>query len=280
MKISVIISTLGRALEVDELLNSMAVLSEYSHEIIVVDQNFNQTLDTIVSKYSQTYNILHYKVDFRSLSKAKNFGIEKAIGEYICFPDDDSRLFADTITNALNILENNSKIDATFGKCVDKSGKDSVIQFEVKPSYLTLKNFEGKFIEATMFARTKLLKENKFDENLGIGSFFGAEEGYDLIYRLLKNGKILYYSPFIRFYHPQVIDNHASVSAYKRVYNYRKGYGYICKKHKLYAKLISRLFLVLCASIAYLVFNYNKSRYYFIEFLAINVGFIMSNENS
>jgi glycosyltransferase involved in cell wall biosynthesis len=278
MKLSVIIPTLGREKQVNDLLESLKEINNYKHEILIIDQNFNSLLDEIILKYQSIYNIIHYKVDFRSLSKAKNFGIEKASGQFICFPDDDSTLFRDTISKALDLLENNSHYDIVFGKCVDESGNDSVISFHKDPSELTLKNFEGKFIEATMFARTHILKENFFDENLGIGSFFGAEEGYDLIYRLLLMDYNLFYTPNIKFSHPQTLTFHGDISSLKRVYNYRKGYGYLCRKHKFYLKFAKRLVSVVGAIFFFLLLNFKKSKYYTVEACALIIGYLLNEK--
>jgi len=278
MKISIIIPTLGRKEQVAQLLSSLTAVKNFRHEIIIVDQNFNNTLDEIVDKYSTSYNVIHYKVDFRGLSKAKNFGIEIARGKYICFPDDDSKFLEDTIYNAFNILDNDSKIDIVFGRCIDEDGVDSVIKFSKNEAELSLNNFNGKFIEATMFAKTDILKKNKFDENMGIGTFFGAEEGYDLIYRLLNQKLKLYYSPRIKFYHPQTLTDYSNFNSLKRVFEYRKGFSYLCLKHKLYKKLIKRVLLVFFSIPIFFIIDGKKARYYTVEFLSLIIGIIFSNQ--
>ena len=46
------------------------------------------------------------------------------------------------------------------------------------------------------------------------------------------------------FYHPQSILDYDSISAFKRVFNYRLGFAYVCIKHSLYLKYLKRLFFV------------------------------------
>jgi glycosyltransferase involved in cell wall biosynthesis len=276
MKISVVISTLGRRKELDDLLFSMYEINKYSHEVLIIDQNFNELLDHTILKHAKNINIIHHKVDFRSLSKAKNFGTMNAKGELICYPDDDSTFLEKTIYNAITFLEENQKIDGVFGKCVDNEGVDSVIKFGEISGELSLDDFEGKFVEATLFGRTKILKNNLFDENLGIGAFFGAEEGYDLVYRLLKlEIKLLYYIDIL-FYHPQTILDYGSFGACKRVFNYRMGFSYLCMKHFFYYKYIKRLLSVFIAIFLHIFFNIKKSKYYLIEFSSLIVGGIIA----
>ncbi|CAL9786499.1 hypothetical protein BACFRA24663_17225 [Bacteroides fragilis] len=69
------------------------------------------------------------------------------------------------------------------GKCIDVNGVDSVKKFSVNPGLLSLSSFEDKFIEATMFFDKKCLEDFLYDESLGIGTFHGAEEGIDIVYR-------------------------------------------------------------------------------------------------
>ena len=278
MKISIIISTLGRKNELEDLLLSMGEINNFSHEILIIDQNFNSLLDDLVNKFSKQFNITHHKVDFRSLSRAKNFGIKIAKGELICFPDDDSRFLKKTIINGISFLDNNSEIDMVFGKCIDSDGNDSVINYNNESGYLNLKNFEGKFIESAMFSRTKILKKNLFDENLGIGSFFGAEEGYDLVFRLLSLNKKIYFQKNILFYHPQTILDYDSVSALRRVYNYRLGFAYLCTKHSLYLKYLKRLFIVFCLIPHSFLINRKKYKYYLIELLSLIVGAVFAKK--
>lgn len=276
MKISIIISTLGRKNELEDLLLSMGEINNYSHEILIIDQNFNSLLDDLVNKFSKQFNITHHKVDFRSLSKSKNFGIKTAKGELICFPDDDSTFLEKTIINGISFLDNNSEIDIVFGKCVDLDGNDSVINYNDESGDLDMNNFEGKFIESAMFSRTKILKKNLFDENLGIGSFFGAEEGYDLVFRLLNLKHKIYFNKNILFYHPQTILDYDSVSALKRVYNYRLGFAYLCIKHSLFLKYLKRFFIVFFLIPLSFLINRKKYKYYIIELLSLIVGVIFA----
>lgn len=278
MKISIIISTLGRKKELEDLFLSMDKINNYSHEILIIDQNFNSLIDDVVIKFSKQFNIIQHKVDFRSLSKAKNFGIKRAKGELICFPDDDSTFLRETIETGISFLDNHSSKDFVFGKCIDLEGKDSVIKFKNKSGDLDLKNFEGKFIEATMFARTKILKKNLFDENLGIGSFFGAEEGYDLVYRLLKLKHNISFNTNILFYHPQTILDYDSIQALKRVYNYRLGFAYVCLKHRFYVKYFKRLSFVFFLFPLLFFVKRKKSKYYLVEFLSLIIGFVFARK--
>lgn len=274
MNLSIIIPTMGRKNEVFSLLESIYLsnLDWNKTEIIIIDQNFSNILDDVCLYYSNlNININHIKVDFRGLSKAKNYGINQAKGEYICFFDDDSKVYPETINIALSLL-NKENYDVVCGKCIDNFGNDSVKLFAKTPSLLSIKSFENKFIEATMFFKTNCIKDYLYDETLGIGAFHGAEEGFDIVYRMLKNNVNIYYDPCILFYHPQTIQNHTSNNEIRRVFTYRCGFAKLCMKHKFRKKFISRLITVSLYIPYLLVFNRKMTRYYCAEFLGLLSG--------
>lgn len=271
MKLSIIIPTLGRTTEFDSLLNSILSSDFKELEIIVVDQNFSDILSTIISKYNESLIIRHYLVDFRGLSRAKNFGITKAIGEIICFIDDDAEFFSNTIQIALNRM-NSMEVDIVCGRCVDRNNQSSVKFFDLNSSWLTFNSFEDKFIESTMFFRHKCFDNFSYDENLGIGTFHGAEEGYDLVYRMLQEGIKIFYDSKILIYHPQVISQHSSDKEVKRVFLYRSGFAYMCNKHNLHKKYYLRLLKVFLYIPYTFLFKRKATRYYMAELLGLISG--------
>ena len=86
------------------------------------------------------------------------------------------------------------------------------------------------------------MKIGMFDENLGIGTYYGAEEGADLFCRLLYKNKKIFYKNEIFFYHP----NKKQEKNIKKYYSYGLGTGRLAKKHiKEYRSLIPLFYLVL-----------------------------------
>lgn len=276
--LTIAIPTLGRIEEVDALLSSIyafPVNENVTAEIILVDQNFSNVLDKIVDKYSnKRFPIRHYKVSFRGLSKAKNFGTIHASGKYICFIDDDAEFQEGIIDIALNELES-GKIDIISGRCVDRDGNDSVQKFSNNESVLTLDNFEGKFIESSMFFKTELCRKYLYDEKMGVGCFYGAEEGYDLLYRMLKDGIHIKYNPKIKFYHPQTVVDKLSESMIRRAFTYRCGYGYLCKKNKFRKKYYVRIAKLLAYLIVLPLYKPREFKFYLADFLGSVVGYTL-----
>lgn len=272
MLLSIIVATKGRVLELEALLNSI----EYSRldlvEIIIVDQNVGEILNDVLMSFRNKLNIIHLKCDALGAANARNIGIDVAKGKYLCFPDDDCKFMRNTILIALKKIEN---FDVLFGKCVDENGADSVINFSRSEAILTMGNYSNKFVEATMFTSRVIMLNFPYDNKLGVGTFHGAEEAFDLVLRLLKSNKKILYTPEVQYFHPNKILNYGSESEIRRVFTYRCGFAKLCMKHKLYSKYFNRLILIGLSIPFFLVFNRKKSRYYLAEFLGLIAGIVI-----
>lgn len=272
--LSIVIPTFARKSELKNLLESIIgcdIVIDY--EIIIVDQNEDKLIDELVMGYKATLPIIHEKVSFKGLSKARNHGIAISKGSFICFPDDDAEFREDTVTKALRAFED-SEADCVFGKCIDKeSGLDSVIYFKSGCFILTKDNFENAFVEATMFAKRELFNEFTFDENMGVGTIFGSQEGYDLVYRLLCADRKLYYDSNIVYYHPNKVMTRCSEPEIRRAFYYSCGFGYLCKKHSFVSKYHKRKIMLILAYPLLLMFRHSQCKYYKAQIMGMSLGF-------
>lgn len=280
MKLSIIIPTINRTIELQALLYSIErYVLNIEYEVIIIDQNPSGFLDSIITEFNEKLNLKHHVVLFKGLSKAKNYGAKEAVGEYLSFPDDDCTIYENTYKTAFEILQRED-CDMVFGKCVDEKGANSVINFKNYEYFLCTKNMLGGFVEATLVCKRELFDKFVFDENMGVGTFFGAEEGFDWLYRILideANYKVMY-SPEIKFYHPQVILSKGDLSALNRVFKYRCGTAYLCHKHHFAGKYYKRLIMAYAASKLYYFTDKEKAKYYKTEFLALQLGKIFAEK--
>ncbi len=277
VKLSIIIPTINRKIELEELLISIQnYVNDIAFEVIIIDQNPVGYLDDLISKFNSSLKISHHLVNFKGLSKAKNYGAKLAKGEYLTFPDDDCKIFTNTYSNALATLES-KKVDIVFGRCVDSVGNDSVLKFKTKSYSLNKKNMLGGFVEATGVIHKSIFQNNfYFDEKMGAGCFHGAEEGFDWLFRIFTFSSFeVFYNYEVKFYHPQVITDKGSSSAIKRVFTYSCGKAYLCKKHKFYFKYFTRLILVSTSIPIYFIINRRKAKYYFSELLGLLTGIMI-----
>lgn len=274
--LSIIIPTLGRRKQLEDLMISIEEQEYIEFEVIVVDQNSPGYLDDIIEKFIDKYRLKHILIYQKGAAHARNVGADEAQGDILFFPDDDSKLFKDTIPIAIETLEKTG-CKSIFGKTIDDLGKDSVIKYCSTNGYLTLSDYEGKFVEATMFIKTEIFKQYYYDSTFGVGTFYGAEEAHDLVIRMLKDGQEIYYSNDIKIYHPSKILNYDDPQEIKRVFSYRCGFAHLCIKHNMKGKLFKRIISVVLYLIYLSIFNRKKVKYYVSELLGILTGLVIRN---
>lgn len=270
LSFSVAVPTMGRTDELAALLQSIGDSTVRPAQIIIVDQNNDDRLAPIVAQFSWL-GIDHHRVSFRGLSAAKNYAARVASSDVLFTPDDDCRVLANTFQTALDELARTGA-DVVFGKCFDENGADSIIRYRKKPGWLSPNRLEGMFVEPATALRTAVLRDIPFDEVLGVGTFHGAEEGYDWVLRLLHARKRLYFQPAVRFFHPRIITDYGSPQALRRVFSYRCGYGRVCRKHGLWGRYAKRVALVAGGVAVYSIANRTKARYYSAELAGLIAG--------
>lgn len=240
VKISIIIPTLGRTAELDILLESIANQNCSDIEIIIVDQNQDNSINDIVQKYKKKFEIHHEKVNFKGASKARNYGFKKSSGKIIVFPDDDSIMAENTIKFVEDFFRNNKEIKAVFGRVQDKDSSKDILHFKKRNTKIRLCNIYQTTIETSMFIRRDTFQQiDMYDERLGIGTYFGAEEGADLVSRLLYNKTKMMYVTRTMYYHP----NKRDYTLLDRAYSYNLGFGaLVCKHIKEYKRIYPMYF--------------------------------------
>jgi glycosyltransferase involved in cell wall biosynthesis len=223
MKFSLIMATYGRSNEIENFLISLKNQTYKNFELIVIDQNEDDKAYKIIKKFENDINIIYLKVDFKGLSKARNYGLNYASGQIIAFPDDDCEYPNDLLENIKNFFENND-FEIFCVLAVDKfKNKQSLGRWFKKSKKINIINFMRVCPSPCLFIRTK--EKLEFDENFGINSKFYSSEEMDLVFRLLKKGYKGYFERKIFIYHPYKEDSK------ERAYYYGIGMGAFFRKH-------------------------------------------------
>ncbi len=89
IKYSVIVPVYNRPEEMDELLNSLVNQTYSNFEVIVVEDGSSVKSQSVVEKYSQRLNIHYFYKENSGPGPSRNFGFEKARGEYFVVFDSD-----------------------------------------------------------------------------------------------------------------------------------------------------------------------------------------------
>lgn len=271
MNISLVVATVNRFQEVDDLLKSI-LDSSYDKkkiEVIIVDQNKKKDLTEVIFKYN-TLNIKHIKSERKGLSKNRNIGIRISTGEIICFPDDDCKFLNDTIFNVIEEFKKNIKLEVLMGRIIDENGKDCIRKWQKKECKINKKNFYLKNSSITIFKRN--LEKQYYDENFGVGSKYGSCEDADFLFRVLEKNVLIVYKPNIVMYHPSFKGKISLEKAEK----YGEGFGAFCKKNlSLYIGVLYLMSqsLFLLRMIKYYFFNKEEYKIVKSGFKGRVVGF-------
>ena len=229
MQFSLIMATYGRKDEIGLFLESLLLqektnLSEV--ELIIVDQNDKISLDDLCQTYSDKLNIIHIKSDKKGLSLNRNIGLKIAKGEYIAFPDDDCTYYSDTLYKVKQYFESYQDVDVVLGRIIDrKTGKKIIRDWKDVQYSVNRSNFFFSYSSITIFARKN---DILFDEELGVGCFFGSNEDADYVWQMLDKNMKLEYTPIIEVWHPEPKEQEIN---YKKVYSYGLGFGALIYKH-------------------------------------------------
>lgn len=228
MRFSLIMATYGRKKDVDFFLQSILEqkFDVSQIEIIIVDQNDKISLIDIINSYKKKLIIKYIKSEIKGLSFNRNIGLKQAIGDIIAFPDDDCFYYHNTLTEVDRNLRLNRKIDTLLGKVYDRKNKKNVIRNWKNYMYNVNKmNFFFSYTSITIFTKRNSIF---FDENLGVGSFFGSYEDADYVLQLLRNKMQIKFTPTIEVFHP---DLSLDVMSKEKAYSYGLGFGAFVKKH-------------------------------------------------
>ena len=115
-KVSVIVATYRRDVELQRALESLAKQSYVNYEIVLVDDNdhliWNHNVEQLVGKFRESHpNIdLVYLQNHPNLGSARtrNVGVEHSNGRFVCFLDDDDEFRVHKIGNQVAFMLDNS----------------------------------------------------------------------------------------------------------------------------------------------------------------------------
>lgn len=88
-RFSIIVPVYNRIDEVDDLLKSLTEQTNKDFEIVLVEDGSSQPCESAVNKYKENLNIQYYYKSNEGRSIARNYGLERAKGDYFIFFDSD-----------------------------------------------------------------------------------------------------------------------------------------------------------------------------------------------
>ncbi len=232
MRFSILLATLGRTREVDHCLNAIAAQTYRDFEVLVVDQNPDDRLKAILDAYAPEFPLRHLRCG-RGHSKAFNFGLRKASGDVVAFPDDDSWYDCDLLERVARAFADHPEASGITGREIVEAGFTCGGRWDLQAGPVTPRNVWRRAISFTMFLRRTAVQGAAFDESLGVGAGtpWGAGEETDFLLQLIGQGHRILYDPSVAVWH-QGRSGPYTEGMFTKARSYGMGMGRVLRKHR------------------------------------------------
>jgi glycosyltransferase involved in cell wall biosynthesis len=211
--ISVIIPAHNSKNTIYDSINSVLNQTYKNFEIIIIDNGSTDNLyEYLKNTFDNNIHIRYYFIEIANASKARNFGISKAVGDYIQFLDSDDVISKDKFQNQITLLE---KYNASLVFCNTYKFKDfcsiqsgdcyriddissDIIELPIKNflDFLFVKDgIKMIAVHAFLAKRSLILSTGKWNEEISLD-----DDGEYFFRVYLKIDKIIYDSNSISYY--------------------------------------------------------------------------------
>ena len=210
MFFSLIIPVYNRPDEVDELLMSLSQMEYHDvYEIVIIEDGSTIKCQEVLEKYADKLNISYYFKPNSGPGDSRNFGMEKARGNYFIIFDSDCIIPANYLIEVENALKE-TYVDCFGGpdKALDSfSDIQKAINFAMT-SFLTTGGIRGGSEKIGKFQPRSFnmgLSRRAFEVSKGFGNIHPGEDP-DLSIRLWELGFETRLMPQAYVYHKRRID--------------------------------------------------------------------------
>lgn len=202
--VSVVIPTYARSQYICRAIDSVLNQTYQNIEIIVVDDNGENTEDQLA-----TYKILKSYIDKQQIryiahktnqngSAARNTGIFNAKGEYICLLDDDDEFFPDKVEKQVQVL--NLLDDSWAGVFCNSMNRRITFKGDVLAHLNKVKPSENLYEEflscrAQFGSSSLMLRKNVCLEIKGFDTSFKRHQDWEFLTRILRKYKLKQVEP-------------------------------------------------------------------------------------
>jgi len=244
LKLSLVMTTVGRREEVGRMIRSLAAQDTRAFELIVIDQNADDRLIQEISNgRAAGLDIRHERLFPPDLGAAKNLGIALARFEAIGFPDDDCWYEPAVVSGVLELLAA-GRVDGVVARWYEEDQRGEPPHRLSEDKWRRFREVNASTI-TQFYKRDLLVTLSGFDLRLGLSKWYSSSEETDLMFRALRHGFDIQYCPDILVHHPlsTSVPSGDLLQACRRTRNRARGTGALYAKHRLSPYVICRGFL-------------------------------------
>lgn len=231
--LSLVVTTLGRTVQVERLFKSLAWQTFTDFDVVVVDQNDDDRLVPLCAQpWPFAVQRLHGPGE-RGASRGRNRGWRACNGQILLFPDDDSWYAPRFLEQALATMRRQG-CDVLQGRAADESGRTINGRFEAIAQRTDRRNVWTTAIEWMVFFRREVLVAiDGFDEDIGVGAStpWQSAEIQDILIRALAAGFTCWFDPNVIGHHEEIVVGKPDARVLRKARGYARGMGFVLSLH-------------------------------------------------
>ena len=232
-KVSVIIPIHNSSKFLDECIDSVINQTYNNLEIIIIDDHSTDNSIKIINKKKDNRIKIYKLVNDKGAASARNLGIEKATGDYICFLDSDDYWYKDKIEKQVEFIEKNNYTFIYGSYLYLKNNKTKLAKIPKSMNYNKALKNTAIFTSTVMFNMKYLTKEDIYMPNISKGQDTATW------WKVLKKGITAYNigEVLVVYRVGEKSLSHNKLNALKRTWNlykqedinyFRKVYSFMC----------------------------------------------------
>lgn len=229
-KVSIIIPFYNLGKYLDEAVNSVLNQTYKNWEILIInDGSTDQNSVDVLEKYSNNEQIKVFNKKNEGLPVARNYGIERAEGEYICCLDADDKYHPDFLKKTLEEIQKDSNlgfVTTWFQPFGEIQGEDKTVQITKNTNLLLVKNVPHV---ASMFRKQACTDAGGYEVHMKHGY-----QDWDFWLSIVEAGYDWHVIPEVLFYYRVRSDSMLRETSKRDLENY----SFILNKHK---RLLNKL---------------------------------------
>lgn len=240
MKYSIIVPTYNRVNYLFKCIDSVLDQTYDKFELIIIDDGSTDNTEELVKKYSDK-RIKYYKNQNHGIGYSRNFGIDKANGDYIFFLDSDDYLNEDMLEQVNKQIKCNDILIFNYQEIYEKDNHKLLNSYPVFNNYTLKEHPEliniinlgpcNKVFKSSLFKS----KENRFPEDI-------KYEDLPLIIKLFNEAKSIS-SCGLYLTNVAVHAGNETLTVDERVFDIFKGLDIVKKElnNKVYKNALNQL---------------------------------------
>jgi len=174
-KVTVLVAVYNMAHFLPKCLDSLIGQTVRDIQIVCVDDGSSDESLQLLSAYQEKDNrieVIHLNRN-RGLAYARNLGLQRAKGQYVCMLDADDWYAPDAFEQCVNVFENNPSTDCVLFKCMLVYQQEDGLRYELQPSkdFVVLSGQEACMlsldwqIHGIYMVRTEIHKRYPYDDS-------------------------------------------------------------------------------------------------------------------